>query len=182
VAIPSHGFNGRRREAVAAPPDTGRSVCSSERNHAGNRPDRIRHQERQTPRPKVPQTGTVTIDAASIDEGPDIETCRAGQDFDIEEVMFPGHVYRKKVYWWWGQVLEDGTCIDGWAEILPSDPEYAEKRDFILAFKRGEACTRPFAQDQSRPKHSDVEKLEIEFADKFQRLATEADKSNSLGG
>jgi hypothetical protein len=124
----------------------------------------------------------VTIDAASIDEGPDIETCRAGQDFDIEEVMFPGHVYRKKVYWWWGQVLEDGTCIDGWAEILPSDPEYAEKRDFILAFKRGEACTRPFAQDQSRPKHSDVEKLEIEFADKFQRLATEADKSNSLGG
>jgi hypothetical protein len=30
--------------------------------------------------------------------------------------------------------------------------------------------------------HRDVEKLEIEFADKFQRLATEADKSNSLGG
>jgi hypothetical protein len=38
--------------------------------------------KRQTPRPKVPQTGTVTMDAASIDEGPDIETCRAGQDFD----------------------------------------------------------------------------------------------------
>jgi hypothetical protein len=46
------------------------------------------------------------------------------------------------VYWWWGQVLEDGTCIDGCDEILPSDPEYTEKRDFILAFKRGEAWTR----------------------------------------
>ena len=56
--------------------------------------------------------------------------------------MFPGHVYRDKVYWWWGQVLEDGTCIDGCDEILPSDPEYTEKRDFILAFKRGEAWTR----------------------------------------
>ena len=66
--------------------------------------------------------------------------------------MFPGHVYREKVYWWWGQVLEDGTCIDGCDEILPSDLEYTERRDFILAFKRGEACTRPFTQDQSRPK------------------------------
>ena len=66
--------------------------------------------------------------------------------------MFPGHVYRDKVYWWWDQVLEDGTSIDGCDEILPSDPEYTEKRDFILAFKRGEACTRPFTQDQSRPK------------------------------
>ena len=55
--------------------------------------------------------------------------------------MFLGHVYRDKVYWCWGQVLEDGTCIDGCDEILPSDPEYTEKRDFILAFKRGEACT-----------------------------------------
>jgi hypothetical protein len=61
--------------------------------------------------------------------------------------MFPGYVSRDKVYWWWGQVLEDGTCIDGWAEILPSDSEYTEKRDFILAFKRGEAWTRPLAQD-----------------------------------
>jgi hypothetical protein len=72
--------------------------------------------------------------------------------------MFPGHVYRDKVYWWWDQVFEDGTCIDGWAEILPSDPEYTEKRDFILAFKRhgvasrSEAWTRPFAQDQSGPR------------------------------
>jgi hypothetical protein len=51
--------------------------------------------------------------------------------------MFPGHVCREKVYWWWGQVLEDGTCIDGCDEILPSDPQYTEKKDFILAFKRG---------------------------------------------
>jgi hypothetical protein len=53
---------------------------------------------------------------------------------------------------WWGQVLEDGTCIDSCDGILPSDPEYAEKRNFILAFKRGGAWTRLFAQDQSRPK------------------------------
>jgi len=59
--------------------------------------------------------------------------------FRYRRVMFPGHVYREKVYWWWGQVLEDGTCIDGCDEILPSDPEYTEKKDFILAFKRGEA-------------------------------------------
>src|SRR5580698_10058662 len=42
--------------------------------------------------------------------------------FRYRRVMFPGHVYREKVYWWWGQVLEDGTCIDGCDEILTSDP------------------------------------------------------------
>jgi hypothetical protein len=72
--------------------------------------------------------------------------------FRYRRVMFPGHVYREKVYCWWGQVLKYGMCIDGCDEILPSDPEYTWKRDFILAFKRGEACTKPFAQKQSRPK------------------------------
>jgi hypothetical protein len=45
-----------------------------------------------------------------------------------------------------------GMCIDGCDEILPSDPEFTQKRDFIRAFKRGEACTKPSAQKQSRPK------------------------------
>jgi hypothetical protein len=49
-------------------------------------------------------------------------------------------------------VLEAGTSIDGCDEIRPKDPEYAEKRDFILAFKRGEAWAMPFAHDESRPK------------------------------
>jgi hypothetical protein len=66
--------------------------------------------------------------------------------------MFPGHVYREEVYRWRGQVLEAGKCIDGCYEILPRDPECAEKWDFILAFKRGKAWTMPFGQDESRPK------------------------------
>jgi hypothetical protein len=48
--------------------------------------------------------------------------------------------------------MTDIREFNGCDEILPSDPEYTEKRDFILAFKRGEAWTWPFAQDQSRPK------------------------------
>ena len=43
--------------------------------------------------------------------------------------MFPGRVHRGKVYWWWGQILEDGTCIDGVDVISPGEPGYAEKRD-----------------------------------------------------
>ena len=48
--------------------------------------------------------------------------------------MFPGHVSRDgKVYRYFGHVFEDGTCIDGYDELLPGDPDYEETKKFIKA-------------------------------------------------
>jgi hypothetical protein len=71
----------------------------------------------------------------------DIENLSSRRRFRYQRVIFPGHVFRDEVYRGWGQVLEAGRCIEGCDEILPRDPEYSEKWDFILAFKRDEAWT-----------------------------------------
>jgi hypothetical protein len=59
--------------------------------------------------------------------------------------MFPGHIHRGKVYWYFGHIFQDGTCIDGFDVILPGDRGYAEKRDFIVAWNRDglSGWTRP---------------------------------------
>src|ERR1700722_8374435 len=87
----------------------------------------------------------------SSEKSADIDSCRAAGNPISEKKrvfppMFPGHVSRDgKVYRYFGHVFEDGTCIDGYDELLPGDPDYEETKKFIKAWKRGAKRTRPFA-------------------------------------
>jgi hypothetical protein len=58
--------------------------------------------------------------------------------------MFPGHVSRDgKVCRYFGHVFEDGTCIDGYDELLPGDAGY-EKQEVhqSLEARRKMDCAR----------------------------------------